>query len=123
MFQKINPTVEIQTQIRLGTIQRTSTLWRCFRYLEPGPQGEVDPVQVVIQAGDAPLVHNQLVVVVDADHHQQTQNVPRLLHTPHIVSHALGKLCRSWHSDKLCPWYDCSVMKAMIDWSASKMHT
>jgi len=42
------------------------------RYLEPGPQSEIDPVQVVIQAGNAPLVHDQLVVVVDADHHQQT---------------------------------------------------
>ena len=74
-----------------------------MKYLEPGPQSEVDPVQVVIQAGDAPLVHDQLVVVVDADHDQQTQDVPRLLHTPCIVSHGLRKLRRSCHAwQSLC---------------------
>ena len=49
--------------------------------LEPGPEGEVDAVQVVIQAGDAPLVHDELVVVVDAYHEQQTQDVPGFLQT------------------------------------------
>ena len=48
--------------------------------LEPGPECEVDAIQVIIQAGYAPFVHNQLMVVVDANHEQEAQDVPCLLH-------------------------------------------
>ena len=48
--------------------------------LEPGPECEVDAIQVVIQAGYAPLVHDELVVVINANHEQQAQDVPCFLH-------------------------------------------
>ena len=54
--------------------------WR-GAYLEPGPESEVDAIQVVIQARYAPLVHDELVVVVDANHEQQAQDVPGFLHS------------------------------------------
>ena len=48
--------------------------------LEPGPECEVDTIQVIVQAGYAPLVHDELVMVVDANHEQQAQDVPCFLH-------------------------------------------
>lgn len=50
--------------------------------LEAGPEQEVDTVQVVVEAGDAALVHNELVVVVHADHQQQRHQVIALLPVP-----------------------------------------
>lgn len=53
--------------------------------LEAGPEEKVDAVEVVIQAGDAALVHYELVVVVHAYHEQQRHQVVALLkHPPHI---------------------------------------
>ena len=36
--------------------------------LEPGPEQQVDAVHVVIQTRETPARHDELMVVVDADH-------------------------------------------------------
>ncbi len=46
-----------------------------MQHLETWPDHDVDAVKVVIQAGDSSLGHDQLVVVVDADHQQQADEI------------------------------------------------
>lgn len=63
--------------------------------LEPGPECEVDAIQVVVQARYSPLVHDQLVVIVDANHEQQAQDVPCFLHCTSADTSQLASFCLS----------------------------